>query len=240
MGDESPKMVGVIGDASAGPSRSGVDDSNNVESFDDDRDNPDDPGGTKKSRSLQMISCMEERLQARMERGLAGAVVELKQFTTESITERFMQAGAPTQGDPLGGRTTQLNYPRSIKATRSESDSGTDVEDRDASGERPAKRFAHPRYITSYEHGIPLQQGERDSSVPLQQGERASPGPDTRVGSPGTSRTPEKIITSTELVYAVEKITTSMDKPKEPLPTFSSGESKREFSLFLKLFHKGL
>lgn len=235
MGDETPKDVVVIGDGVPGPSRLGVGDNNEESSGED---TPDDPGGAEKTKTLAIPS-MEERLRTQMKQGLAGAVVELKKFMTESIASQFMQVEAQTQGGPPGGRKTPQAYSRSIKASRSESDSGTDIEDRDASGERPAKRFAHPRYITSYEHRTLPQQGERASPVPSQQGERASPEPDARAGLSETSKAEKKTITNDEFVFAVERITTNMDRPKAPLPTFS-GESKREFGLFLKLFRQYL
>ncbi len=75
------------------------------------------------------------------------------------------------------------------KESRSDSDAtNTDVDDRDASGERPAKHLAHPRYMTSYEHTTCLHQGEEDSPEP--------PTNDTRAKSPGTSDSVHKTLAS--------------------------------------------
>ncbi|KAK8401155.1 hypothetical protein O3P69_002726 [Scylla paramamosain] len=79
------------------------------------------------------------------------------------------------------------------KESRTKSDAtNTNVDDTDASRERPAKRLAHPRYMTSYEHTTCLHQGEEDSPEPHTN--------DTRAKLPGTSDSVHKTLTSGEQV----------------------------------------
>jgi len=172
------------------------------------------------------IKGAEERLQTQIERGLTGAVKGLKDFVVKNMAPSRVQGETQVRGDQW--KTTSQEYSGSDSSS-----TNTDLEDRDANGERPKKRVAYPGCINPFAHATSSPQGEQDSPESL--------SASTKGGSSEGSGASQQTLTPTDLVdvwtKSLEKIITTIEKPKQPLPTFT-GESRREFGLFMKQFHQ--